>query len=138
MKIGMLMPPILFLMIGICQAQTLSTKETKVVLIVDPRSDNVTDMALFTTIQKMDKGLLKKKYADSKFYIGLLKGNYEIKGTAIVPKENTTVIMFTEKQIFPEAHFFSSDDLSPGDSFDIGKTQAKVVSNKKGELILKI
>ncbi len=127
----------LFLMIGICQAQTLSTKETKVVLIVDSKSNNVTDMALFTTIQKMDKGRLKKKYANRKFYIGLLKGNYEIKGADIIPKENTTVIMFTEKQIFPEAHFFSSGDLSPGDSFDIGKTKTKVVSNKKGELILK-
>jgi len=118
-------------------AQKLSTKETKVVFIVDSESDNVTDMALFSTIQKMDKRRLKKKYAGSKFYVGLLKGNYEIEGTGIIPKEDTTVIMFTEKQIFPEAYFFSSDDLSPGDPFHIGKTKTKVVSNKKGELILK-
>jgi len=136
-KIGMLIPAILFLIIGVCQAQTLSTKETKVVLIVDSESNKVTDMALFSTIQKMDKGLLKKKYPNRKFYIGLLRGNYEIQGADIIPKENTSVIMFTEKQIFPEAHFFSSDDLSPGDSFDIGKTKSKVVYNKKGELKLK-
>lgn len=137
MKIGILTPLVLFLMIGICQSQTLSTKETKVVLIVDSESNNVTDLALFSIIQKMDKERLRKKYPNHKFYIGLLKGNYEIQGSDILPKENTSVIMFTEKQIFLEANFFSSDDLSPGDSFNIGKTKAKVVSNKKGELILK-
>ena len=136
-KIGIPTTIIFFLTIGVCHAQTLSTKETKVVLIVDSKSDSVTEMTLFTTMQKMDKELLKKKYSDCKFYIGLLKGSYEIKGVNIVPKEGTTVIMFTEKQIFPEAFLFSSEDLSPGDSFDIGKTKARVVSNKKGELILK-
>lgn len=137
MKISIPIAILLFLIMGVSHAQTLSTKETKVVLSVDSESQSVTAMTLFTTIQKMNKAMLKEKYSDCKFYIGLLKGNYEIKGTAVIPKEGTTVIMFTEKQIFPEAFLFSSEDLSPGDSFDIGKTKAKVVSNKKGELILK-
>lgn len=133
----MLIPVILFLIADVCHAQTLSTKETKVVLIVDSKSDKVTDMALFTVIQKMDKQRLKKKYADRKFYIGLLKGSYEIKGMDIIPKEGTTVIIFTEKQFFPEARIFPSSDISEGDSFKIGTTKAKVLSNRKGELVLK-
>lgn len=45
--------------------------------------------------------------------------------------------MYTDKQIFLEDYFLPADKLFPGDRFDLGKTKAKVVSSKKGELILK-
>jgi len=138
MKIGIYLTFFLCFLVGIGRAQTFSTKAAKVVFVVASETDVVTDVTLFSTLQKMDKDWLKKKYADHKFYIGLLKGNYQISGEDIIPKEDTTIIMYTEKQIFPEAYFFSSENLVPGDSFDIGKTKTKVVSNKKGELTLKI
>lgn len=129
---------VLCFLVGTGQAQTLSTKAVKVILAVDSKSDDVTDITLFSTLEKMDKRHLKKKYANHKFYMGLLKGTYEIEGTEVIPEEDTTIIMYTEKQFFPEAYFFSAENLSPGDSFDVGKTRAKVVSNKKGELTVKI
>ena len=78
-----------------------------------------------------------KKYKDSKFYVGLLKGSYELNNNNLEPKDNTTIVVFTEKRIFPVIEFFPAEDLAPGDSIELGKAKAKVVSNKKGELILK-
>ncbi len=125
------------LVFGICPAQTLSTKETKVVFVVDSESEIVTHITLFTKMQKMEKDRLLERYTGCKFYVGLLKGSYEINNDVIVPKENTTLIMYTDKQIFPQQHFLPADDLLPGDRFNLGKTRVKVVSSKKGELVLR-
>lgn len=119
-------------------AQTLSTKETKVVLVIGPKSEAVTHITLFNTFQKMDKDLILRKYPDAKFYIGLLKGTYELNNDTIDPSSDSTIIMYTEKQFFPGERFSTNEEIAPGDRFDLGKTKAKVVSNKKGELTLKI
>lgn len=123
-----------FLTVG---AQTHSTKETKVVLVVSSKTGAVTHIALFHNFQNLKKEEIYEKYTDHKFYIGLLKGSYGIDNDVIVPQENTTIIMYTEKQVFPEEYFSRADNLMPGDRFDLGKTKAEVVSSKKGELVLR-
>ncbi|WP_373516864.1 hypothetical protein [Pricia sp.] len=118
-------------------AQTYSTNETKVVLVVSSKTGAVTQLELFHTFQNKKREEIYKKDNDRKFYIGLLKGSYEIKNDIIVPKENTTIIMYTDKQIFLEEYYLPADRLLPGDRFDLGKIKAEVVSSNKGELILK-
>ncbi len=137
MKAKILILILILFVFGECPAQTLSTKETKVVLVVNSESEIVTHITLFTEMQKMDKANLFKKYKGCKFYVGLLKGSYGIGDDHIVPKANTTIIMYTDKQIFPEEDYLPADMLLPGDSFHLGKTKAEVVSSKKGELILR-
>lgn len=118
-------------------AQTLSTKETKVVLAVSSKTGSVTHIVLFHTFENLKKEEVFKKYTDHKFYVGLLKGRYGINKDVIVPQENTTIIMYTEKQVFPEESFPRADSLLPGDRFHLGNTKAEVVSSKEGELVLK-
>ncbi|NNE77062.1 MAG: hypothetical protein HKN31_08315 [Pricia sp.] len=120
------------------QAQTLSTKETKVVLIVDYHSETVRQIVLFGNLEKMDSRVRRVSYPDCKFYVGLLSGTYTMVDDFIIPKYGTTVIIYTEKQIFLAEGNTSSDDFSPGNTVQLGKAKAKVVSRKKGELILKI
>ncbi len=134
-KTKILIPIFILFVSGVCPGQTLSTKEAKVVLVVD--SEVVSHILLFTKMQKMDKAHLFERNKGCKFYVGLLKGSYEVNDNYIEPKENTIIIMYTEKQIFPENYFFPADKLLPGDRFDLGKIKAEVVSSKKGELILK-
>lgn len=137
MKAKILIPIFILFVFGECPAQTLSTKETKVVLVVDSATEMVTHITLFTKMQKMDKANLLKRYKGCKFYVGLLEGSYGIGDDHIVPKANTTIIMYTDKQIFPEEYYLPADKLLPGDRFDLGETKAKVISSKKGELVLK-
>ncbi len=138
MKTKVLIPIFVLFVVGLCPAQTYSTKETKVVLVVDAESEIVTHIALFTKMQKIGKArFLEKRYKGCKFYVGLLNGSYEIDNDIIVPKENTTIIMYTDKQIFLEEYFLPADRLLSGDRFDVGKIKAEVVSSKKGELVLR-
>lgn len=105
--------------------------------MVDSESEVVTHITLFAKMQKMDKVHLLDRYKGCKFYVGLLTGSYGIEDDDIVPKENTIIIMYTDKQIIPEEYFLPADKLMPGDRFDIGETKAEVVSRKKGELVIR-
>jgi hypothetical protein len=118
-------------------AQTLFTKETKVVLVVDSKTESVNQIILLNKIDNGGEAQFLKKYAGSKFYGGLLKGAFELDKEVILPAENTTIIMFTEKQLFLDESYKPSEGLLPGDYFNLGRTNAKVVSRKKGELIVK-
>jgi len=129
-----------FMLMGSCLklgAQTYSTKETKVILVVSSKTRSVSHIVLFHVFQNQQKEDFFKQYSEYECYVGLLEGSYVIKDGYIVPKKETKIIMYTEKQVFPEAHFSPADTLLPGDRFDLGKTKAKVISSKKGELVLK-
>jgi hypothetical protein len=118
-------------------AQTHSTKETKVILVVSYNTRSVSNIVLFHTFQNLKKEEVFKKYDTSKYYVGLLMGSYELNDDDVVPIDNTTIIIYTEKQIFLDEYFLPADKLLPGDRFDLGKTKAEVVSSKKGELVLR-
>lgn len=127
----------LLLTIGVCHAQAFSTRKTKVVLIMDLKSDVVKQLVLFTDFEKLNKSQLSVLYPLSEFYIGQFNGSYEIGHDAIVPVRNSTIIMNTEKLFSPGEHFLGRKDLLPGMRFDIGKIKAKIVTAKVGELIIK-
>jgi hypothetical protein len=46
--------------------------------------------------------------------------------------------MYTNRQFLPRDSFVSEEPFVPGDLLGLGNTPAKVISNIKGELILKI
>lgn len=121
----------------VAQAQQHLTKEAKVILAVDAKSEKVTHMMLFVKVQAMHEKELRSKYPNAKFYIGLLKGSYASGSHGIIPGKNATIIMYTDKQFFPTERFSREDRLSPGDEINIGTIKTKVISNKKGELIVK-
>ncbi len=118
-------------------AQTLSTKETKIVLIVKSETGAVTQLELFHTFHSKKREEIYKEYEDCEFYLGLLSGSYEDNNNHIEPKKNTTIIMYTDKQIFPEDYFLPATKVLPGDRFDLGKIKAEVISSTKGELVLR-
>ncbi|MCJ7467667.1 MAG: hypothetical protein MUO53_13355 [Maribacter sp.] len=127
----------LLLTIGFCHAQAFSTRKTKVVLVMDLKSDVVKHLVLYSDFEKLNESQLLTLYPLSEFYIGQFNGSYEIVHDAIKPVRNSTIIMYTEKLFFPGEHFLASKDLLPGIRFDIGKIKAKIVAVKKGELIIK-
>ncbi len=128
---------ITLLLVWVCPAQERTTKETKVVLVINEKSDTVEHIELFASFQKMKKKELATKYAHHDFFLGVLKGTYNVNEKWIVPGNDTTIIIYTEKQFSPFKEFFQGDELIPGDEFSIGKTKAKVIAHKKGELTLK-
>ncbi len=119
------------------QAQQRTTKETKIVVVVDEETNYITAMELFDAMAKHDKQSIHKTYPSSKFYVGLLKGGYKVIDRGIVPALNTTITMFTTKEYFPVVQAFPGYQFVPGDQFDIGSIKAEVVSSKDGELIIK-
>lgn len=137
MRIIVFIPILFFFGLGTCQAQVLSTKETKVVLVVSSRTKGVAHIVLFNEIEQMGEAHFLKEYPGCKFYGGALQGAYELKDGMIIPKDNTTIIMYTEKQLFLDQRYKAADGLSPGHQFNLGKKSAKVVSSKKGELVVK-
>jgi hypothetical protein len=118
-------------------AQILTTTETKVVLVVNGDSEKITHIELFNTFQKMKRQEVDTKYADAKFYIGLLEGRYTLKEKNVMLGKGAIITMYTNKEFFPRDSFDFQEHFVPGDRLELGKTIAKVISNKKGELILK-
>lgn len=127
----------MFLFVGLCLAQERTTKEAKIIVVVNEKSDAVEHIELHASFQKIKKKQLLEKYAHHKFFIGVLKGSYTLSENWILPSKNTTIIMYTDKQFYPPGQFYQGADLAPGDEFNLGVTKAKVVANKQGELTLK-
>lgn len=127
----------MFLFVGWCFAQERITKEAKIIVVVDEKSDAVAQIELHASFHKLKEKQLMEKYGHHKFFLGVLKGTYTMSENWIVPGKNTTIVMYTDKRIYPPDHFNEGDDLAPGDEFNLGATKAKVIANKRGELILK-
>ncbi len=117
-------------------AQTMSTREAKVVAVVNAENTNIKALELFTD-QDTEENWLQKKYPDCKFYIGLMEGSYEVVQARVRPQRGTTIIIFNNQTIFGDTDIVFMGHYSPGDPIKIGKTAARVISNNKGELILK-
>lgn len=126
------------LIVGLCNAQAFSTKETKVVLVSEDNSGHISQLVLFSDYQKMDAEQLSGEYPLSDFYLGMIDGSYEIQGTGIKPIEGSTIIMYTEKLLFPGVNYRIKANLHPGSRFDIGSVRAIIMELKKGELIIKV
>jgi hypothetical protein len=111
------------------QAQTRTTKEAKVILVVDKDSNQITNIELFNT--QITENEMNKKYLKSVFFLGLFKGRYELNNNAIMPKSESIITIYTDKLLF------SNSEFSPGKNIKIGSIKTKEISRKKGELILK-
>lgn len=122
---------LLLLLFSVCfsNAQTRSTKETKVVLIVNQKTNEVSGLELFET--QNSEIMLPKKYPSNIFYLGILKGTYELAKNVVQPKSGAIITIYTDKQLFSE------DQFSLKESINFGSVKTKVVSRNKGELILK-
>ena len=119
----------LLFLIFYAQAQTRTTKEAKVILVVDKDSNRIKNIELFNTQITEDEML--KKYSKSIFFLGSFKGRYELNNNAILPKSESIITIYTDKQLFSDSEF------SPGKNIMIGNIKTKEISRKKGELILK-
>lgn len=114
-------------------AQTRSTKEAKVVMVVNEKNTRIIGLELFN---EKDANSIKKRYPESKFYIGLLRGSYELEKRGVTPNTGATIIIFTERQILPDEDFFQKENFVPGNQLDFGEAKTKIISNAKGELVL--
>ena len=117
-------------------AQVLSTKEAKVILVVDETKETVSHIELFGNFQLLERAEVLEKYPNCRFYIGLLEGSYELDKNNVKPINGSTIIMYTDRQYLSNTEFNTGNKLSIGDQLDIGSIKTKVVSKKKGELIL--
>ena len=66
------------------QAQTRSTVETKVILVVHIESNQITNIELFKP--QITENEMLKKYPKSIFFLGLFKGRYELNNNAILER----------------------------------------------------
>lgn len=126
-----------FFGIMVCVAQERTTNETKIVVVINTDDHKVSHVQLMNSFRKKDKKAVLKKYPKHSFFYGILKGKYELQEEEVVPLAGTTIIVYAERQLFPEHNFYPRKELITGDTFTLGKTQAKVITNKKGELTLK-
>ena len=122
---------------GLGHAQSLTTNETKVVLVVKGASEGISQITLFNTFEKMKGNGILEKYPDCQFYIGLLRGGYELNDNDVTPLLGSTIIMYTDQPYLSSNRILPSARFSRGDQLSLGSGSAKVISNKKGELILK-
>ena len=112
------------------QAQTRSTAETKVILVAHKDSNQITNIELF--MDQITENEMSKKYPKSIFFLGLFKGRYELNNNAILPKSESIITMYTDKQLFSNGQFMPSKNMK------IGNIKTKEISRKKGELIMKV
>lgn len=136
LKTGLFFIVLLFLSIN-GNAQVLSTKEVKVIFVVDERNEAESHIVLFDNFQQMKGAEVLEKYPDCQFYIGLMEGSYEVVRARVRPQKGTTIIIFNNQTISGDTDIVFMGHYSPGDPIKIGRTGARVISNNKGELILK-
>lgn len=115
-------------------AQIKTTKETKIIAVVD--EETIKAIEQFENYKDSEK-ILAQKYPNSKFFMGLLRGKYEVKNGIVIPKSEATITLYTEQRLFNEAPLFKGKKIELGDELFIGKARATVVATKKGELIIK-
>ena len=127
---------LLLVSMGLGHAQSLTTNETKVVLIVKGASEGISQIALFNTFEKMKGNGILEKYPNCQFYIGLLRGSYELNDNDVTPLIGSTIIMYTDQPYLSSNRILQSTRFIAGDQLSLGSGSAKVISNKKGELIL--
>lgn len=114
-------------------AQSRSTNETKLTLVVNKENTKILDVELF---DQKEAENIKKRYPGSRLFIGLLKGSYELEKRRVKPNTGAIITIFTERQFFPNEKFFTREELNTGDQLNIGAIKARITSSAKGELIL--
>ncbi len=100
---------------------------------MNKENTEILDLELFDEKQANN---IKKRYPESKLFIGLLRGSYELDKRRVRPNTGATITIFTERQFFPNEEFFPNKNFVLGDELDLGKARAKIISNTKGELVL--
>lgn len=133
----MLLVVVAVLCSGVSFAQERTTNGVKVILAINEKSDVVEHIELLVNFQKMKNEKLIEKYNGHKFFLGVLKGTYHPNKNGITLGNDTTIIIYTDKQFSPPTYFFKGDNLAPGDEFNLAGAKAKVIATKKGELIIK-
>lgn len=117
-------------------AQTMTTKQAKVVVAVNPADNTIRALVLFTDRENREDQF-QEQYSKCNLYIGLMEGSYEVVRTIVRPKRGTTVNIFYNQPLSGLENLVM-EHYSPGDFLKIGNSMARVISNIKGELILKI
>lgn len=126
----------IFFLQTFAQAQPMVTKEAKILLVMDLDARDFKTMELFK-----DQNSLKTlviKYPGYGVYIGLLEGGYELYENHIRPEEDAVITIYTDQQLFAGNSSFPSEIYPVGEVFKMQGNEVRVVSNKKGELILKM
>tara|TARA_R110002126_G_scaffold4147_1_gene22205 strand:+ start:559 stop:972 length:414 start_codon:yes stop_codon:yes gene_type:complete len=112
-----------------CSAQTLSTNETKIVFILSKKTNSVSGITLLDIDNS--KNVLPNTYPNHIFYLGILIGSYELSDNLVIPLTESTITIYTDKALFSEEQFSHLDHIN------FGSVKTKVISKKKGEIILK-
>jgi len=122
---------LILLLFGVffCSAQTISTNETKIVFILSQKTNEVSGITLLDT--ENSKNVLPNTYPNHIFYLGILKGSYELSDNLVIPLTESTITIYTDKVLFSEDQFLHLDHIN------FGSVKTKVISKKKGEIILK-
>ncbi len=133
---------ILFItMIFIAQirAQARTTNDMPIVLVTNLESDQLVGIELSNDFWQRTVEDILRVYPKHEFYKGLLKGKYELKEDHLVfPTTGTIITVYTEQRIFPSKSSLSKAQLKVGDDYRLGEAKSKVISNQKGELIVRV
>lgn len=127
---------------GMAQEQTRSTISTNVVMVIDEKSNKVTDIELVTR-ENAGKTLLKK-YPNSKFCLGTLQGAYNMVQNGIVPTRGSTITIYPTKeflaghQYLPGDRYLPGDQYLPGDTYLLGNVTTEVQSHIKGQMVVRV
>ncbi len=116
-------------------SQTMTTREAKVVVAVNTENKTIRALVLFADLDTREDRL-QEQYSNCKFYIGLMKGSYKVVQAMVRPQRGATVNIFYNQPLFGDADMVFMDNYSPGDLIKIGNSEARVISNNKGELVL--
>ena len=120
-------------------AQELTTKETKVVFVVNSISHEIIHLDLFDVISAYDKTDLKQRFPGCKFYLGILEGSYEIVDDGgIKPVRNSILTLYTATPLWEADSFLETKALKPGGTLHLGSaSKSEIITFKEGLITLK-
>lgn len=130
-----------FLMLGFTsiEAQSRMTKETKVVLVINEKTNLITNIV--TQASSGVEREMTKKYPNSIFYSGLLKGGYKNDKYGLGPIIGSLITIYTNRQLFADdrlGNFDRMGNFKKGDVVKLGRNQGEIISKLQVEMTIKI
>jgi len=140
-----------------------NSNKVETVFVIDNNTQKLTNIVLYDTFTNLKRETVFKKYKNSSFLTGYLKGSYELKGGEVIAKKGSSFIIIKDKnatlfdkpspvyieipkkeQYTGKFEFIPGQVFLPGDMFIIlfnrgeSRSKVEVMKNDKNQAVLKV
>lgn len=105
---------------------------TDIIFSVDPRTNGVINFYIRNANTELQLYKLKENCYRCNYYLGHLEGEFQIKGSKLIPTKRSVFTIKTTHNLMPGEIFDPGAKFPPGAVFSMAGIKTTVVENQKG------